>query len=121
MANVQQLSDPVSLLHRNGEDYATINALNLPSGVRAKIGGSIEQMNEGFQQLTVASVIAIAAVYLVMVLAFGELIAPLAILFSLPLAIIGGIIGLYVSNMAPDFDDSHCDRLRFIAFGVRLL
>ncbi|MFT9849246.1 efflux RND transporter permease subunit [Aneurinibacillus sp. REN35] len=122
VADVRQVAGPVSILHRNGDDYATVDAsitdkdvglvsravqtkidtLTLPPGVTASIGGSIEQMSEGFKQLGVAIGVAIIAVYLVMVIAFGELLAPLAILFSLPLAIIGGIVGLYIADIALD-------------------
>jgi HAE1 family hydrophobic/amphiphilic exporter-1 len=49
-----------------------------------------------------AMLVAVGAVYLVMVIAFGEATAPLAILFSLPLAAIGGIFGLYVVGLPLD-------------------
>ena len=47
-------------------------------------------------------IIAVAAVYLVMVLAFGEAVAPLAIMFALPLAIIGGLFGLFIMHLPLD-------------------
>ena len=42
--------------------------------------------------------IAIGAVYLVMVIAFGEAAAPLAIMLSLPLAVVGGLVGLFIAG-----------------------
>lgn len=41
---------------------------------------------------------AIAIVYFILVVTFGEGIAPLAILFSLPFAVIGSFAGLWIAN-----------------------
>jgi len=46
--------------------------------------------------------VAIGAVYLVMVIAFGEAKAPFTILFALPLAIIGGLVGLFITGKVLD-------------------
>ena len=59
-------------------------------------------MNESFSQLGLAMLIAIGAVFLVMVIAFGEATAPLAILFSLPLAVVGGLLGLLIAGVPLD-------------------
>lgn len=53
-------------------------------------------MAKSFQQLGVAIIVAIAAVYIVMLVSFGQATAPFTILFSLPFAIIGGLLGLYL-------------------------
>jgi multidrug efflux pump subunit AcrB len=44
--------------------------------------------------------VAVALVYIVMVLVFGSLLEPFAILFSLPLALIGALGGLIVTHRA---------------------
>ncbi len=59
-------------------------------------------MSESFSQLGLAMLFAIGAVYLVMVIAFGEAAAPLAIMLSLPLAVVGGLIGLFVAGVPLD-------------------
>ncbi len=59
-------------------------------------------MSESFSQLGLAMLFAIGAVYLVMVIAFGEATAPLAIMLSLPLAVVGGLVGLYVAGLPLD-------------------
>ena len=46
--------------------------------------------------------IAIGIVYLIMVITFGQARAPFAILFSLPLAAVGGILGLIISRTPVD-------------------
>ncbi len=75
-----------------------LDGLQLPKGVTTEVSGITEQMEEGFAQLGMAMLIAIGMVYLIMVLTFGEARAPLAILFSLPFAATGALIGLYVSG-----------------------
>ena len=64
----------------------------IPEGVTPKITGVSDDVNESFMQLFVAMAAAIFVVYLIMVLAFGNASAPFAILFSLPLAVIGGLL-----------------------------
>ncbi|MCP8969299.1 efflux RND transporter permease subunit [Ectobacillus ponti] len=122
VADVKEVQGPVSIQEKDGDQYATItlaaktnnvgaitkdvtqklNAAKLPSGVKASIGGATQQMNEGFSQLGMALLVAIGAVYLVMVIAFGGARAPFAILFSLPLAIIGGLVGLFLTHKVLD-------------------
>lgn len=75
-----------------------IDDLELSSDLRVEFGGVSEQINESFSQLGLAILAAIAIVYFILVLTFGGGLAPLAILFSLPFAIIGGLIGLLVSG-----------------------
>ncbi len=75
-----------------------IDDMDLPSGVEVTMGGVTEDINESFTQLGLAMLAAIAIVYLVLVITFGGGLAPFAILFSLPFAIIGGLVGLLVAG-----------------------
>ncbi|MBW7474707.1 efflux RND transporter permease subunit [Paenibacillus oenotherae] len=75
-----------------------LDGLELPAGVTTELQGVTEDINEGFGQLFAAMAVAVAIVYLIMVLAFGNAGTPFAILFSLPLAVIGGLLGLFVAN-----------------------
>ncbi|MEH7155941.1 efflux RND transporter permease subunit [Neobacillus drentensis] len=75
-----------------------VDKLKLPSNVDISIGGVSEDINESFTQLGLAMLAAIAIVYLVLVITFGGGLAPLAILFSLPFTIIGGLLGLLISG-----------------------
>jgi len=76
----------------------SIDALNLPSTVKVEFGGVTEQITETFTQLGLAMAAAIAIVYFVLVVTFGGALAPLAILFSLPFAIIGGLVALWLAG-----------------------
>lgn len=75
-----------------------IDKLDLPKGVTVGAAGVQADMNETFTQLGVAMVAAIAIVYFILVVTFGEGLAPFAILFSLPFAVIGSFVGLYVTG-----------------------
>lgn len=75
-----------------------LNAIELPTGVSREVTGVSEDMAESFGQMFMAMAASIFIVYLVMVLAFGNARAPFAILFSLPLAVIGGLLGLLMTG-----------------------
>jgi len=75
-----------------------VDELKLPQGVKVEAGGVTEQINETFTQLGLAMAAAIAIVYLVLVITFGGALAPFAILFSLPFAIIGGLVALLIAG-----------------------
>lgn len=77
---------------------AAVAGLGLPAGVTVSVGGASQQQSETFQSLGVALLVAILLVYLVMVATFGNLRDPFVILFSLPLAIIGAIVALFVTG-----------------------
>ncbi|HSK48718.1 MAG TPA: efflux RND transporter permease subunit [Coriobacteriia bacterium] len=122
VASVVETGSPVAVLTRDGEQYATVSGhisardsgsvisdvkkeiaeVKLPEGVSVEVSGQAEMMSESFSQLGLAMLFAIGAVYLVMVIAFGEAAAPLAIMMSLPLAVVGGLIGLFIAGVPLD-------------------
>ncbi|MFC4302954.1 efflux RND transporter permease subunit [Cohnella boryungensis] len=75
-----------------------VDQLEKPPAVEVTFGGVTEQIQETFTQLGLAMVAAIAIVYLVLVLTFGGGLAPFAIMFSLPFAIIGGLVALLIAG-----------------------
>lgn len=75
-----------------------LDQVQLPDGVSREIGGINEDIMESFSQLFVAMAVAVFIVYLIMVISFGNTSAPFVILFSLPLAVIGGLVGLLISG-----------------------
>ncbi|MCI2039213.1 MAG: efflux RND transporter permease subunit [Clostridium luticellarii] len=74
----------------------------VPGGIELSAGGIQEQMTEGMTGLVVALVMGVLFVFLVIAAQFESFIDPLAILLSLPLAIIGAILGLLVGNKELD-------------------
>ncbi len=75
-----------------------VNKLDLPKGVTVGTAGVQADMTETFTQLGVAMLAAIAIVYFILVVTFGEGVAPFSILFSLPFAVIGSFVGLLIGG-----------------------
>ncbi|MEO4053063.1 efflux RND transporter permease subunit [Solibacillus sp. CAU 1738] len=75
-----------------------IDELDLPKGVTTGVAGVAADMAETFTQLGVAMLAAIAIVYFILVVTFGEGLAPFAILFSLPFTVIGSWVGLWATG-----------------------
>jgi len=75
-----------------------IDELDLPKGVTVDTAGVAADMNETFTQLGLAMLAAIAIVYFILVVTFREGVAPFAILFSLPFAVIGSFVGLLIAG-----------------------
>ncbi len=75
-----------------------LSETTLPTGILAQIGGQNEEMAESFQSLIFALSLAIFLVYLVMASQFESLLHPFIILFTIPLALVGAILGLYITG-----------------------
>ncbi|MCL6570548.1 MAG: efflux RND transporter permease subunit [Bacillus sp. (in: Bacteria)] len=75
-----------------------IDQLDLPKGVTIGVAGVQADMSETFTQLGIAMLAAIAIVYFILVVTFREGVAPFAILFSLPFAVIGSFVGLLIAG-----------------------
>ena len=75
-----------------------IDKLDLPKGITTGVSGVAADMQETFTKLGIAMLAAIAIVYFILVVTFGEGLAPFAILFSLPFAVIGAFVGLFVTG-----------------------
>ncbi|MEQ9308535.1 MAG: efflux RND transporter permease subunit [Balneolaceae bacterium] len=69
-----------------------------PIGVYARVAGQNEEMSNSFQSLLFALSLAIFLVYLVMASQFESLLHPFIILFTIPLALIGAVLALYVTG-----------------------
>ena len=77
-----------------------LDALELPPGATAEIGGVSAEQDEAFAQLGLALMLAVAIVYLVMVATFRSLIQPLLLLVSIPFAATGAL-GLLLITGTP--------------------
>ncbi|WP_277584834.1 efflux RND transporter permease subunit [Psychrobacillus antarcticus] len=90
------LGDDISVA--TSEVDEAIDKLDLPKGVEVGVAGVAADMTETFTQLGIAMLAAIAIVYFILVVTFREGVAPFAILFSLPFAIIGSFVGLWIAG-----------------------
>ena len=65
-----------------------------PKGVTIEIAGEAEEVNDMLSQMINLLLLGAALVYLVMVAQFQSLLSPFIILFTVPLAFTGGLIGM---------------------------
>ena len=118
VATIHEGESPNTISTRDGRMYAEVTAdvkakdvaaasanlqkeieeLSLPPRVEVKLGGVTEQIQDTFTQLGLAMAAAIAIVYLIMVITFGGALAPFVILFSLPFAVIGVLVALWLAG-----------------------
>jgi HAE1 family hydrophobic/amphiphilic exporter-1 len=77
---------------------AALEAMNLPSGYEWRLGGQRQEMETSFASMRLAILLAIFMVYLVMASQFESLLHPFVILFSVPFALIGLLVTLYVTD-----------------------
>ncbi|MFG2528837.1 efflux RND transporter permease subunit [Streptomyces sp. NPDC048516] len=120
LATVQTVPGPVQMTRIDGARSATItakptgdntgavsttlqskiNALKLPDGATAEIGGVSQDQTDAFTSLGLAMLAAIAIVFMLLVGTFRSLIQPLILLVSIPFAATGAI-GLLVATGTP--------------------
>lgn len=72
--------------------------LQLPYGVTARVMGQSEEMQRSYNSLVIALTLAVFLVYLVMASQFENLLQPLLILFTVPLAGAGAVLGLWLTD-----------------------
>lgn len=69
-----------------------------PKGISIGVGGDMESMQESVVQLVQAVILGILFIFLILAAQFESFLDPLAIMFALPLAIIGALVALYVTG-----------------------
>jgi len=70
----------------------------MPEGISAMVSGQSEEMTESFRSMQFALALAIFLVYIVMASQFESLIHPLVILFTIPLALVGAVLALFLTG-----------------------
>jgi HAE1 family hydrophobic/amphiphilic exporter-1 len=87
----------VGSINKEVEDKIN-SVITLPAGTEIRYGGIYEQMTEGFQSMGIAIIIAIIIAYFVMAITFRSFLNPFIIMFSLPVAAIGALFGLFITG-----------------------
>ena len=75
-----------------------VSRIPMPEGVSALVSGQSEEMEESFKSMQFALILAIFLVYLVMASQFESLIHPFVILFTIPLALVGAVLALFITG-----------------------
>lgn len=83
-------------------DQKDNKGMDLPENVEVLVGGSSSQQADDFTDLFLIMLVSIGIVFLIMVITFKSIRAPIAILCSLPLAAIGAILGILISGIPVD-------------------
>lgn len=78
--------------------YALVPKADLPAGYTVIIGGQYENQQRAQQKLMLVVPISIALIALLLYFSFGSFKQVLLIMANVPLALIGGIVALYVSG-----------------------
>jgi HAE1 family hydrophobic/amphiphilic exporter-1 len=74
------------------------NAIEFPEGYGVSLGGASRDQQEIFTEMFMALIMGIAVMYLVLVMQFGSFTAPLPVMLSLPLSLIGVVIALLLTR-----------------------
>jgi HAE1 family hydrophobic/amphiphilic exporter-1 len=75
-----------------------LDSLALPTGVSYVWSGEMEQQADGFGTLGIAILMSIILVYFIMVALYNSFVHPFVVLFSIPLAVIGALLALALTN-----------------------
>jgi HAE1 family hydrophobic/amphiphilic exporter-1 len=85
-----------------GEAVADIEAglkkLDVPAGFTFEFGGQAKNMADTFKNMLIALAVAILFIYFVLASQFESFIHPFTIMLALPLAIVGALLGLFLTG-----------------------
>ena len=116
---VKEASTPPSITRKNRERYVTVSGvvasgyalsdiveeaqakmadIRMPAGFMWQIGGTYEDQQETFGDLILLMCLMVVLVFVIMASQFESLTYPFVIMFSLPFAVVGVIIGLAITG-----------------------
>ena len=118
VATITMDESATTIMRENQKNYITISAnadnmstseaqklvekamadIELPDGCTYQFSGMMEKMNDTFRSLEIAMVVAVLLVYMIMASQFESLRYPFIVMFSMPLAITGAILGLLITG-----------------------
>jgi CzcA family heavy metal efflux pump len=72
--------------------------VQLPSGYRVEYGGQFESQQSASRRLAVLGAVAVGGLFMLLMLAFGRTRDALIIMANLPMALIGGVAGVFLAG-----------------------
>jgi multidrug efflux pump subunit AcrB len=72
--------------------------IDFPAGYGITLGGASREQKEVFTEMAISLVMGVALMYLVLVMQFGSFTAPLPVMMSLPLSLIGVVVALLLTR-----------------------
>jgi multidrug efflux pump subunit AcrB len=118
IARISMGKGPSAIEHKNGKRVITVSAnvqgrsngevtadamklaktMDFPPGYGLALGGAGKDQAELFTEMVIALVSGIGLMYLILVMQFGSFTAPLAVMMSLPLSLIGVVVALLLTG-----------------------
>jgi hydrophobe/amphiphile efflux-1 (HAE1) family protein len=118
IAKITMGKGPSGIEHKNGKRTITVSAnaqgrsngevtddamklaksIDFPPGYGLALGGAGKDQAELFTEMLLALVSGIGLMYLILVMQFGSFTAPLAVMMSLPLSLIGVVLALLLTG-----------------------
>ncbi len=118
IATISMGKGPSGIEHTNGKRNITVSAnaqgrsngevtddamklaksFDYPPGYGLSLGGAGQDQKEVFTSMAIALLSGIGLMYLVLVIQFGSFTAPLAVMLSLPLSLIGVVLALLITR-----------------------
>ncbi|HVE78669.1 MAG TPA: efflux RND transporter permease subunit, partial [Gemmatimonadaceae bacterium] len=77
---------------------ATIDTLPLPEGTSLAYGGEYESQNDTQGEMMVALFVSLVLIFLILLLQFRSVRLPLVVMVSIPLSIVGAVLGLLLTG-----------------------
>ncbi len=75
-----------------------LSKINIPRDMNIRLTGQSQEMSVSFKSLQFALLLAVFLVYLVMASQFESFLHPFVILFTIPLALIGAVLALWITG-----------------------
>jgi multidrug efflux pump subunit AcrB len=118
IATVTMGQGPAQIQHLNGRRMISVSAnaegrasgdvtkdalklaqsIDFPPGYGVELGGAGKDQQEVFSAMATALVMGVGCMYLILVMQFGSFTAPLAVMISLPLSLIGVVLALLLTH-----------------------
>ncbi len=118
IASITMGKGPAAIRHKDGERMITVSAnvegrspgevtadamklaksFEFPPGYGLQLGGAGEDQQEVFSAMGISLLAGIGLMYLILVMQFGSFTAPLGVMLSLPLSLIGVVVALLITG-----------------------
>lgn len=118
IASITMGKGPAAIRHKNGERMITVSAnaqgrspgevtadamklaksFDFPPGYGLQLGGAGQDQQEVFTAMGISLISGIGLMYLILVMQFGSFTAPMGVMLSLPLSLIGVVLALLMTN-----------------------
>ncbi len=118
IASITMGKGPAAIRHKNGERMITVSAnaqgrspgevtadamklaksFDFPPGYGLQLGGAGQDQQEVFTAMGISLVSGIGLMYLILVMQFGSFTAPMGVMLSLPLSLIGVVLALLMTK-----------------------